>query len=171
MESEQRFSAEIVNSIDDINPAEWNGCTDSNPFLKHAFLSALETSKSASAETGWRPYHIVLRLQGQPNPVAYFPCYLKSHSFGEYVFDHAWANAFERAGGRYYPKLQSSIPFTPVKTPRLLLTPTAPRGTRAAILRALSDVTDQLGISSAHLTFLQEEDAELERQNGYLFRC
>jgi len=170
LESEQRFSAEILNSISEINAAEWNSCTDGNPFLKHSFLAALETSKSASAETGWRPYHIILRCHGQPNPIAYLPCYLKSHSYGEYVFDHAWANAFERAGGRYYPKLQSSIPFTPVKTPRLLLAPTAPRGTKAALLRALSDITDQLGISSTHLTFLPEKEAELARQNGYLIR-
>ena len=101
-------------------PADWE--TEYNPFLSHDFLWALEESGSATRKTGWLGQHLV--LDGPDGrPAAIMPAYLKSHSMGEYVFDHAWAEAFERAGGRYYPKLQVSIPFTPVTGRRLLVRP------------------------------------------------
>jgi len=165
----QPFSAEIIGSIKDIDAAEWDACTEGNPFLKHAFLKALEASGCATAETGWQPYHIRLTNQGG-TVLGFLPCYLKSHSFGEYVFDHAWAHAFENAGGAYYPKLQSSVPFTPVTCPRLLLKPNADKAGKAGLLQAVTEATKQLGLSSAHLTFLPEPEASLAQEKGFLLR-
>jgi len=166
----QPYSAEIIGSITEIDAADWDACTNGNPFLKHAFLSALETSGSATAETGWQPYHIRLTQQSNLQPVGYLPCYLKGHSYGEYVFDHAWANAFEHAGGHYYPKLQSSIPFTPVTTPRLLTKPGTKHEVKEALLHTVTGAVQQLAISSAHLTFLQKTEADLATKLGYLVR-
>src|SRR5664279_1086814 len=109
--------------IAEISAADWDACAgDGNPFVSHAFLSALEDSGSANARTGWLPRHAVLRTE-VGKVVAIAPMYAKSHSYGEYVFDHGWANALERAGGQYYPKLQVSAPFSPVPGPRLLRRP------------------------------------------------
>jgi len=168
----QPYSAEIVGSISDIDAVAWDACSEGNPFLKHAFLAALEQSGSATAETGWQPYHIKLfdNSSSGAQPVGYMPCYLKSHSYGEYVFDHAWAHAFENAGGNYYPKLQASIPFTPVTAPRLLTLPGATMATKEALLHSLTGAVQHLGISSAHLTFLSKEDAALAADAGLLVR-
>ena len=128
-----------------------------NPFVSHAFFSALEASGSACARTGWGPRHLVARLDGEI--VGIVPCYLKSHSQGEYVFDRGWADAYERAGGRYYPKLQVSVPFTPATGPRLLIRDGADReriGTALASgLVALCDVSKA---SSVHVTFAREAE-------------
>jgi predicted N-acyltransferase len=108
-----------------IGAAPWDALANPNaealpyPFTRHAFIAALEESGSATARTGWRPVHLVLERGGKP--IALLPLYLKSHSYGEYVFDHGWAEAFARAGGKYYPKLQASVPFTPVTGKRLLV--------------------------------------------------
>jgi len=166
----QPYSAEIVGSITDIDAASWDATVHGNPFLKHAFLSALEQSGSATAHTGWQPYHIKLIQNNDQSLVGFLPCYLKSHSFGEYVFDHAWANAYERAGGQYYPKLQSSVPFTPVTTPRLLTNDLADPASKTALLHTLIGATQQLGVSSAHLTFLQKHEADLAAKLGFLVR-
>src|SRR5690606_27431664 len=109
--------------IADIPAAEWDACAGGdNPFVSHAFLAALEDSGSATARTGWLPQHAALR-DAEGRLVACAPCYAKSHSRGEYVFDYAWADALERAGGRYCPTLQVSVPFSPVPGPRLLVRP------------------------------------------------
>ncbi|MCL2430381.1 MAG: GNAT family N-acetyltransferase, partial [Alphaproteobacteria bacterium] len=109
--------------IAEIDPASWDACAgEDNPFVSHAFLSAVEDSGSAGARTGWLPQHAVLRNRAG-DVVAAAPMYAKSHSYGEYVFDHGWAHAYERARGRYYPKLQVAVPFSPVPGPRLLLRP------------------------------------------------
>src|SRR3954464_875773 len=109
--------------IAEISAADWDACAgDGNPFVSHAFLSALEDSGSAGARTGWLPQHAVLRT-GANQVVAIVPMYAKSHSCGEYVFDHGWANALERTGESYYPKLQVAVPFSPVPGPRLLRRP------------------------------------------------
>ena len=155
--------------MSEIDTAEWDSCTEGNPFLRHAFLLALETSGCVSAATGWQPYHFRLADQGGTT-LGFLPCYLKSHSFGEYVFDHAWANAFEHAGGAYYPKLQSSVPFTPVTCPRLLLKKDAAPAAKAGLLQAIVSATAQLGLSSAHMTFLEQADASLAESQGYLLR-
>lgn len=170
MSEAQPFSAEIVGSILDFNPGAWDACSEGNPFLKHAFLAALEQSGSATAETGWQPYHIKLQRTADKQVVGYLPCYLKSHSYGEYVFDHAWANAYERAGGHYYPKLQSSVPFTPVTTPRLLTLEKTDAAEKMALLHTITGAVQQLEVSSAHLTFLQEPEANLAAELGFLVR-
>jgi len=165
------YSVEFADSISKVSATAWDACTEGNPFVQHAFLNALEQSGCASAETGWQPYHILLRDPQGGSFVGFMPCYVKSHSFGEYVFDHAWAGAFERAGGSYYPKLQSSIPFTPVTTPRLLTTPTLADAVKPALLQSIQKLVEQAGLSSVHLTFLQSHEAKLAESYGYLIRA
>ena len=141
-----------------------------NPFLSHAFLSALEESGSATAKTGWLGHHVLLENEAG-TLIGAIPAYLKSHSQGEYVFDHGWADAFERAGGRYYPKLQCAIPFTPATGPRLLVASGYDRETMQATLAAsLQEVTRQVGISSAHVTFVPENEVEIFEDADYLHR-
>ncbi len=123
-----------------------------NPFVTHAFLSSLEDSGSASPRAGWAASHLVLEDGDQT--LGLVPCYLKSNSMGEYVFDHGWADAYTRAGGNYYPKLQTSVPFTPATGPRLL----APGPQKLKLMKGLEAATQQLGASSAHITFLPEPD-------------
>ena len=138
--------------IAQIDAAEWDRCAGTgNPFVSHAFLSAVEDSGSAGARTGWLPQHATLRNDaGQL--LAAVPLYAKSHSYGEYVFDHGWANAFERAGGSYYPKLQVAVPFSPVPGPRLLIAPGAPI-TAGDIADALTQACRQDGpvLGARHL--------------------
>lgn len=141
-----------------------------NPFLSHAFLSALEESGSATSKTGWLGHHVLLENEAG-TLIGAIPAYLKSHSQGEYVFDHGWADAFERAGGRYYPKLQCAIPFTPATGPRLLVASGYDRETMQATLAAgLQEVTRQVGISSAHVTFVPENEVEIFEDADYLHR-
>lgn len=141
-----------------------------NPFVSHAFLRALEGSHSVGARAGWLPQHLALtapdgRLLGAA------PCYLKSHSQGEYVFDHAWADAYERAGGDYYPKLQVSAPFTPATGPRLLANPGAdPETVRATLAQGLIALCHQRQASGVHATFLQPADCEALTAQGFLKR-
>src|ERR1019366_7760355 len=144
-------------AIAEIPAAEWNACAGCrNPFVGHAFLSAVEDSGSANARTGWLPQHALLR-EAEGRIVAAGPMYAKSHSYGEYVFDHGWAQAFERAGGSYYPKLQLAVPFSPVPGPRLLLRPGS--GVPAAALaRALARAGNEMDVSSVHVTFCTEDD-------------
>ena len=141
-----------------------------NPFLSHDFLWSLEEAGCATPQTGWASCHLVLDgADGLPDGI--LPCYMKSHSQGEYVFDHGWADAFERAGGRYYPKLQSSVPFTPATAPKLLVRPGPGEDTRRRALAAgIKAATSRFGASSAHLTFLEEEEADLLAAEGFLHR-
>lgn len=155
--------------IDDIPAAAWDACTDGgNPFVSHAFLSALEDSGSAVPDRGWLPQHVALRDEAG-TLVACAPCYAKSHSQGEYVFDHGWADALERAGGRYYPKLQVCIPFSPVPGPRLLLRPDAGIGC-AALGQALVQGCQAVGASSVHVTFCGGAEWEGLGEAGWLQR-
>ncbi|MCW5705862.1 GNAT family N-acetyltransferase [Shinella sp.] len=141
-----------------------------NPFVSHAFLSALEESGCAVAETGWLGQHLL--LEGDDGALlGALPVYLKNHSQGEYVFDHGWADAFERAGGRYYPKLQASIPFTPATGPRLLHRPDQPVvATQAALAEGLKELSKRHGVSSAHVTFVPEAEMPVFEAAGYLHR-
>ena len=139
-----------------------------NPFVSHAFLGAMEDSGSAGPRTGWLPQHAVLRT-GAGEVVAAAPMYAKSHSYGEYVFDHGWAHAFERARGKYYPKLQVSVPFSPVPGPRLLVRPgAAPAWT--ALAGALVQACGELDLSSVHATFCTEAEWERLGEAGWLRR-
>ena len=156
------WTAEMVISTSAIPAKHWNRCAGSGePLISHAFFTALEESGSASNSSGWAPRHLVLKDQ-TGKIVGVLPLYLKSHSYGEYVFDHAWADAWARAGGQYYPKAQIGIPFTPVPGRRLLVDPdldmvTKPRAETALAEAALASAS-QLGLSSVHMTFLTKDE-------------
>ena len=152
-----------------LDAADWDACAgDGNPFVSHAFLSAVEDSGSAGKRTGWMPQHAALR-DGTGRLLAVAPMYAKSHSYGEYVFDGGWAHAFERAGGRYYPKLQVASPFSPVTGPRLLVRPDAGIGP-AALGMALEQACEQLALSSVHVTFCSEVEYDALGEQGWLQR-
>ncbi len=155
--------------IAEIAAGEWDACAGAdNPFVSHAFLAAIEDSGSATAERGWLPQHAALRDEAG-RLVACAPCYAKSHSQGEYVFDHGWADALERAGGDYYPKLQVCVPFSPVPGPRLLLRPDA-GVPPAALAQALVQGCRAVGASSVHVTFCTAEEWAALGQAGWLQR-
>lgn len=160
-------TARLADGVASIPADQWDACAGSdNPFVSHAFLSALERSGSVGGRSGWQPIPVI--VDGADSaPVAVAPAYAKSHSQGEYVFDHAWADAWERAGGNYYPKLQVAAPFTPVPGPRLLLRdPTA----APALIAALEAVTDQHNLSSAHATFVERDQVAAFEAAGWLIR-
>ncbi|MHA7970942.1 GNAT family N-acetyltransferase [Rhizobium sp. CAU 1783] len=167
----------IERSFSAIDPGLWaklggatRGAAGYNPFSSYAFLSALEESGSATAETGWLGHHLLLE-DGAGQLLGAVPCYLKSHSRGEYVFDQGWADAFERAGGRYYPKLQSAFPFTPATGPRLMVAAGSNSSEARPLLAAgLRQVADELGVSSAHATFVPEDELRAFTASGYLHR-
>src|SRR3979409_2609670 len=146
-----------------------NSRVDYNPFVSHAFFAAAEASGSACARPGWGRRHLLVRLDGRIAGIV--PCYLKSHSQGEYVFDRGWADAYERAGGRYYPKLQASVPFTPATGPRLLIRDGVDRerigDALASGLMALCNATNA---SSVHVTFAREQEAKFLGAQGFLQR-
>jgi uncharacterized protein len=163
----------VLPSIGDVAAAAWDDCaggTGANPFTRHAFLSALEVSKSATARTGWQPQHLVAET-ADGGTIGVVPCYLKSHSRGEYVFDGGWAEAYEHAGGSYYPKLQVSVPFTPATGRRLMVAPGAEIDTtRAALAQGLVELTKLRGASSAHITFMTPEEWRALGERGFLLR-
>lgn len=147
------FYVKTMGEMGSIAAADWDRCAGpENPFLSHAFLLSMEESGTACAETGWLPHHLGLFVEGD-RLVGAVPLYVKSHSTGEFVFDYGWANAYENAGGVYYPKLQVAVPYTPVPGERLLLSPEAHPEAEKLLLQALRAVTDQLGLSSVHVTF------------------
>ena len=168
------FTLTLHPRIAEISPVEWDACAgDANPFVSHAFLSVLEESGSAAAKTGWLPQHAVLR-DGAGCIAGVAPMYAKGHSYGEYVFDHGWAHAFERAGGAYYPKLQVSVPFSPVPGPRLMMRPPPPGSGEgvplAAMAAALEQACRQLDLSSVHVTFCHEAEWSALGSAGWLQR-
>ncbi|KPF80230.1 hypothetical protein IP88_00710 [alpha proteobacterium AAP81b] len=159
--------ARVLTAAADLPAAHWNACAGTdNPFTRHEFFASLEASGSAGPRTGWQAAHIV--VDGDDGaPVGIMPAYLKSHSQGEYVFDHGWADAFERAGGRYYPKLQCSVPFTPATGPRLLLRDPA----AAPILLAAAETLARTNrLSSVHATFVSPDQQPLFEAQGWLRR-
>ena len=159
---EPEILARVASGVGTVDAAAWDALAGGDPFLSHAFLSALEDSGSVGPRTGWTPAPLLVEQDGAI--VAAAPSYLKSHSQGEYVFDHAWADAWERAGGSYYPKLQIAVPFTPVPGPRLL-------GSRPQqLLAAAEALTVQNDLSSAHITFLDDAGAAECEQRGWLMR-
>ncbi|MBL8709244.1 MAG: N-acetyltransferase [Rhodospirillaceae bacterium] len=165
------LTARIVDRIEKIAPDAWDDCAGGgNPFVSHAFLNALELSASVGRGTGWLPQHLVLEDEaGAVHAAA--PLYVKGHSQGEYVFDHGWAEAYERAGGRYYPKLQVAVPFSPVPGPRLLVRPTADTVTmRDALINALTRTAENSGLSSLHITFCTAEELRALAALDYLPR-
>jgi predicted N-acyltransferase len=166
----------VAARIADIDAGGWDACANPepatyNPFIAHAFLNALEESGCVGdRRTGWVPHHLALEDAGG-GIAACMPCYLKLHSQGEYVFDYAWAEAYERAGGRYYPKLQAAVPFTPVPGRRILVRPGAGAEDRQALLAAAAaEVAERIGVSSLHITFLTEAEWTALGALGYLQR-
>jgi predicted N-acyltransferase len=159
--------ARLGRGVASFEASDWDRCAGAgDPFLSHAFLSALEESDSATARTGWQP--VPIAIDGEDGlPAAVMPAYLKSHSQGEYVFDHGWAAAWERAGGDYYPKLQIAVPFTPVPGRRLL---TGREDLALGLIAAAEAVVDRHDLSSAHATFIAEEEVALFERAGWLIR-
>ncbi len=167
MDKERQIKAWTGSGVASFDAAEWDACAGAdNPFLTHAFLSALELSGSATARTGWQPVPIAIDGAGG-RPAAVMAAYAKSHSQGEYVFDHGWASAYERAGGRYYPKLQIAVPFTPVPGRRLLV---RDPDLAPALIAAAEAVVRNNGLSSAHATFIAAEEVPLFEDAGWLIR-
>ncbi|MCD2185261.1 GNAT family N-acetyltransferase [Rhizobium sp. GN54] len=173
------YRIRVVQHFADIPAEQWSTLSGAarglpgavyNPFVSHAYLSAMEQSGSATADTGWLGQHLLLE-QEDGALLGALPAYLKNHSQGEYVFDHGWADAFERAGGNYYPKLQASVPFTPASGPRLLHRHDLdPAPVRQALAAGLQELARQHGISSAHVTFVPEDEMPTFEDAGYLHR-
>src|SRR5215212_7133748 len=159
---ESEVLARLASGVSTVDEAQWNALAGGDPFLSHAFLASLEDSFSVGDRTGWSPAPIF--VEDEDRLVSAAPAYLKSHSQGEYVFDHGWADAWERAGGSYYPKLQIAVPFTPVPGKRLL-------GSRPQqLLSAIEAVTVQNELSSAHITFIDDAGAMECERRGWLTR-
>ena len=164
----------VHGAISDIGAADWDACAGSpdyaaNPFVSFDFLDCLERSGSVSPRAGWVPRHLSVR--DEAGVAGVMPLYLKSHSQGEYVFDHSWAHAYEQAGGRYYPKRQCAAPFTPATGPRLLTRAGAPReDAERYLIGGATTLCDQLGASSLHLTFLTEGEWRRVGEMGLLLR-
>ncbi len=159
--------ARLAPGVASFTAEDWDRCAGTDdPFLSHAFLSTLEDSGSATAETGWQP--VPIAIDGTDSrPAAVMPAYVKSHSLGEYVFDHGWADAYERAGGTYYPKLQIAVPFTPVPGRRLLAREPA---LAPALIAAAEQVVDRNDLSSAHATFIVPAEVASFERAGWLIR-
>ncbi len=158
--------ARLAGSYGELDAGEWDALAGGNPFLSHAFLIALEDSGSVGPGSGWKAAPIVIE-DAQGRLAAAIPGWFKSHSQGEYVFDHAWADAWHRAGGTYYPKLQIAVPFTPATGPRLLL---ADQALALPLLRAAEQLCEGNGLSSAHATFIDPEQLPLFEAAGWLRR-
>ncbi len=173
-EREASITLRTLTSIHDVEADVWDGLANPeaatrNPFISYAFLSALEDSGSATADTGWQPLHLALEEGG--NTIGIAPLYVKSHSQGEYVFDHSWAHALERAGGDYYPKLLCAVPFTPATGPRLLVGAGPQADMRRVLLaRGMEQMLDRLGVSSLHINFLTEAEWKALGEQDYLQR-
>ena len=193
------ISLEAVPSVSDIKADEWDACANPapgelslesldtlapqgaangscinskisyNPFISHAFFMAAEKSGSACAKTGWGPRHLLAKLDGRIAGIV--PCYLKSHSQGEYVFDRGWADAYERAGGRYYPKLQASVPFTPATGPRLLIRDGVDADViGTALASGLVGLCEATRASSVHVTFARHAEQKFLAEHDFLER-
>ena len=163
---EQEVEISVVASLRDISAADWDACAcpetqdgarPLDPFTTHRFLSALEESGSVGTGTGWQPQYLTARISGELIAVA--PMYVKSHSQGEYIFDHNWAHAYERAGGRYYPKLQIAVPHTPATGRRMLVRPGFEQTGTAALVQGAVQLAENNRVSSVHITFCTEEEA------------
>jgi hypothetical protein len=169
-DGDDRLTLETVAQIAAVPAEDWDACAGAdNPFVGHAFLKALEDSKSVGREAGWLSQHAVTR-DATGRIVAVVPMYLKGHSYGEYVFDHGWADAYMRAGGRYYPKLQVAVPFTPASGPRILVRGDAREGTREAVIATLPQIAQRMRVSSLHATFCTAQDSDGFAAAGYLIR-
>lgn len=172
---ETGITIKIAGSIAVVPEAQWNACAHApgqprNPFVDHRFLASLESGGCIGGRTGWTPAHVLVENAGG-ELLACAPSYIKSHSQGEYVFDQGWADAYERAGGQYYPKVQVSVPFTPVNGPRLLVRSGAQVDiARASLIEGLRALRAQTRASSLHLTFLDDETRGVLEKKNFLIR-
>ena len=167
----EQTTVKILHGIQEIEATTWDSCASAlppyNPFLSHKFLLALEQSKSVAPESGWQPFHLLVENADQL--IGVVPMYLKSHSQGEYVFDYGWADAWQRAGGQYYPKLQSSVPFTPATGPRLLALNPSEENLNL-LLNAAIEVAQETKVSSLHMTFMPKKQWDIANEQGFLSR-
>src|SRR5215471_12980920 len=160
----------VHSKIAEVGQAAWDACAGTNnPTVSYDFLNAMEESGSVTARTGWSPQHLSM-ADRTGRIIGVVPIYLKSHSYGEYVFDWGWADAYERAGGRYYPKLLTAVPFTPVPGPRLLTVPNAPAETKHHLIAGMVQLAKQRNISSLHINFPDQTDADVLAEAGFLQR-
>ena len=161
---------EVISNISEINEKQWNNINaDDYPFTSHEFLYSLEESKSVSIETGWQPKHIIVK-NCKENIIGALPNYLKNHSYGEYVFDHSWADAYERSGGTYYPKLISAIPFTPVNGPRFLYELDKKKQVVNSICEVIENLVKKNNLSTSHINFLSDDCNKILKERGWLER-
>ena len=166
----ESITLRVHGAISEISAEAWDACAgDINPTVSHVFLNALEESGSAGTRAGWAPQHLSFSDRGG-QLLGAVPLYLKSHSYGEYVFDWGWADAYERAGGRYYPKLLCAVPFTPVPGPRLLVAPDAPADTRSHLIAGMVELARQRKLSSLHINFPEAAEADALEEAGFLKR-
>lgn len=172
-----QIEVQIVPSLTGIAAADWDACAcpesadggpPHDPFTTHRFLSALEESGSVGRGTGWQPQYLTAHLDGMM--IAAAPMYVKSHSQGEYIFDHSWAHAYERAGGHYYPKLQITVPFTPATGRRLLVRPGYEGIGQSALIQGAVQLAANNNVSSLHVTFCTGEEAEAGAEMGLMHR-
>ncbi len=175
--TEQRIEINVLSSLSQIDATTWDACAapeasdggrPADPFTTHRFLKALEDSGSVGRGTGWQPQYLTAELGGQVIAVA--PLYAKSHSQGEYIFDHNWAHAYERAGGRYYPKLQMAVPFTPATGRRLLTRPGLGAIGKSALVQGAVQLAAENRLSSLHITFCTQDEAEAGQAMGLMHR-
>ena len=164
-------AVKVINDISKVKANVWNSCAGpDNPFVSHEFLEVLEKSKAACGESGWLPQHLLVE-DSNGLLLGCVPCYLKNHSYGEYVFDWGWADAFEKAGGQYYPKLQISIPFTPVTGPRLLVKKNSQTSDiQKMLISGLRELAEHRKVSSLHITFCEKEELDLLEKENFLTR-
>jgi uncharacterized protein len=169
-DADAAISVRVHAAIAEIPATAWDACAgEGNPSVCHAFLNALEESGSTTSRTGWMPQHLsIARPDG--TIAAVVPLYAKTHSYGEYIFDYGWADAYERAGGRYYPKLLSAAPFTPIPGPRLMLRAGAPADTRVHLIAAMIELAKRRRISSVHVNFPEQADMDALVEAGFLQR-
>ncbi|WP_415913742.1 GNAT family N-acetyltransferase [Paraburkholderia sp. J63] len=160
-----KIEIQVVDSLVEVSAGDWNVLCESNPFVSHEFLSAMHDTGCAVRDTGWQPFYLLMRKGA--DLAGAMPLYLKSHSRGEYVFDHAWADAFKRHGLRYYPKLLSAVPFSPVTGPRLLA---ASHADRVLLARGAVQLAKQMDVSSLHVLFPHEADLDALTEAGYMLR-
>jgi predicted N-acyltransferase len=166
----ERLTVRIVEDLATVSATAWDACAGpDNPFVSHTFLQALEESGSATRETGWLPQHVIIE-DGSKRILAAAPMYLKSHSYGEYIFDHGWASGYERAGGRYYPKLLAAVPFTPATGPRLLIHPAAEPEIADTLVAAMVEVAKARKVSSLHVNFPRKSEWQKLGEAGFLQR-
>ena len=168
--SQKNVTVTVLEGLSNFEQADWDVCADrfGDRFTTYRFLRALEDSGSVGQGTGWEPHHLIAHVQDEV--IAVMPLYAKSHSQGEYAFDHNWAHAYERAGGRYYPKLQAAVPFTPVTGRRFLCREGYEDAGCAALLQAAVQMVDSNHLSSLHITFCAQDEFDLDQDIGLLRR-